>query len=694
MLGHNMSKSTKKPRLVPAPNMRDAGPKIKDVSGHARVTQIGRDQIMIKPQVINLSRDSIREALREALRTERIWNIPPPIRSFVGREGDLANIETTLARGGAAALAPAITLHGTGGVGKTQLALAYAERHGAEYRLGWSIAADTELEITTGLARLAEKLGLDGDPPELAAAVVDALRAEDSWLLIFDNATPKVLSPFLPRTGRGQIVITSRNPAWPGIATGLRVEVFPLEVSIDLLLNRSGQTDRQAATELAKELGCLPLALEQAASYMTGPPSLEMSAYMELFRQRRDELLEDGVALDYEGTVGSTFSLAVDRIAEFDENAIALLRIFAFLAPETIPVGLVSERVGSDPLELRKLLVHLSEAGLLTAETARTMRMHRLVQAVVRIHLTGEERQASLAAAIELLIELMPGFRDPADWPTAMLLLPHVQIALDHARAEGTATDEVISLSMSFGSFALVRGLRPELATGLFSLALDITRRLHPDDDRNIGAILGNLANAMRAKGDTKRARELSEQTLASFRRQFPDDNVDVAQNLSNLAVDYTAFGDHQRARDLDEEALAMFRRLFPGDHRDVATSLNNLAADVAALGQVERALELDEEALAMRRRLFPGDHPNLATSLHNLANDLIASGQAGRALELDEEALAMRRRLFPGDHPDVVLSLNHLAADLRRAGETLRAESLDEDASAMRRRLTTSRST
>src|SRR6266545_6791721 len=75
----------------------------------------------------------------------RRWTIPPPVRSFTGRDQQLAVLRAQLTSQGAATLVPTAALYGMGGVGKTQLALAYAQHHRGDYQLAWWVPAETDL---------------------------------------------------------------------------------------------------------------------------------------------------------------------------------------------------------------------------------------------------------------------------------------------------------------------------------------------------------------------------------------------------------------------------------------------------------------------------------------------------------------------------------------------------------------------
>ena len=77
---------------------------------------------------------------------------------------------------------------------------------------------------------------------------------------------------YIPVAGSGQVIITSRQSVWDGIAETLKVGIFQRDKmqgeSIDFLLKRTENDDRKGAADLAQELGDLPLALEQAGAYI------------------------------------------------------------------------------------------------------------------------------------------------------------------------------------------------------------------------------------------------------------------------------------------------------------------------------------------------------------------------------------------------------------------------------------------
>jgi hypothetical protein len=230
---------------------------------------------------------------------------------FTGREEVLANLAAQLAASGRAALgqvAPAqlpaatrVAISGLGGIGKTQTVVEFAHRHRGDYRNVFFVRAETEAELLGGFAEVATLLEVadqEKDQMAMAQAARRWFESNGDWLLILDNAdTPGMLKNFLPAAGHGHILITSRAPSFAAQHIETQRLALPHEAeSVAFLLHRTGrqtagEAERQAAAELAGELGHLPLALEQAAAYLVDRGT-SFGAYLEAFRKKGLELLE------------------------------------------------------------------------------------------------------------------------------------------------------------------------------------------------------------------------------------------------------------------------------------------------------------------------------------------------------------------------------------------------------------------
>ena len=197
----------------------------------------------------------------------RVWKVPAQNPHFTGRAGELAGLAAGLAAG------PRLTVqsvHGMGGVGKTQLAGEYAYAHAADYDVVWWITADEPALIADQFAALAAGLGLepDSDPDAIRAAVHEALRTAGNWLLIFDNAdTVTGIRGWLPggpvpAEVRGHVIITTRRGGFGSLGTVLDLDVIGTGDAVALLRTRVPDLDQQTGELIAEELERLPLALE------------------------------------------------------------------------------------------------------------------------------------------------------------------------------------------------------------------------------------------------------------------------------------------------------------------------------------------------------------------------------------------------------------------------------------------------
>jgi len=205
------------------------------------------------------------------------WNVPYRRNPFfTGRDKVLKDLHRALSRRSRAALTQATAISGLGGIGKTQTAVEYAYRHRTDYKAVFWVRAESESSTTSGFLEIAGMLNLAAkDAQESVQAVIRWLGNNAGWLLIFDNADePERLKPFRPTDPKGHILITSRAQVFHDLARPIRLEVLAPEKALEFLLKRTEREasdggEKEAAARLAKELGNLPLALEQAGAFIS-----------------------------------------------------------------------------------------------------------------------------------------------------------------------------------------------------------------------------------------------------------------------------------------------------------------------------------------------------------------------------------------------------------------------------------------
>ena len=154
------------------------------------------------------------------------------------------------------------------------------------------------------------------DPVASVHAVLARYAA--GWLLMFDNAPDMAsVAEFLPPAGPGRVLITSQNS---DLARDQRW-TFPYstpDVAADFLVSRTRDPDRHAAQELAPKLGGLPLALEQAAAYITAASGHPRRLPGLVPAAAGPTLLTRGVPTGYAETVATTWTLAFRQLEKSD----------------------------------------------------------------------------------------------------------------------------------------------------------------------------------------------------------------------------------------------------------------------------------------------------------------------------------------------------------------------------------------
>lgn len=221
---------------------------------------------------------------------------------FTGRENLLAKLRNELCKTMPRRWNHRIALHGLGGVGKTQLALEYAYSQKENYTGVYWISAATQASLFSGYQEIAKQTlcvpkGASLKPSEIASQVLRWLNGEENWLLVIDNLDDvSVVDGYLPSISSGHTLITTRNQHYDQIPSeGFEIGVLELEDAIDLLLIRCKHITEgniedndvtNVATEIVKELGFLPLAIEQAAAYIR-EASRDIFMFLPSYRQNR-----------------------------------------------------------------------------------------------------------------------------------------------------------------------------------------------------------------------------------------------------------------------------------------------------------------------------------------------------------------------------------------------------------------------
>jgi DNA-binding SARP family transcriptional activator/tetratricopeptide (TPR) repeat protein len=275
--------------------------------------------------------------------------LPPDIRDFTGRTTEIAAVADGL---------PLVVISGAPGTGKSALAVHVAHDVRALFPDGQLHAS---LRGPNPLVRFLRALGAAEipDAEDERVALYRTLLANRRVLVVLDDATDeRQVRPLLP--GAGGCVITSRTRL-TALEGARHVELGPFDedAAVELLHKQAGNLDRQAALEIVRLCGHLPLAVRIAGARLAARPDRSPNRFAARLRTRPLDELKAG-DLDVRERYGAAWAGLSERART------ALRRIGWFGAPE-FDAWLVTELAGADvtdELIRARLLDPLGDNGL------------------------------------------------------------------------------------------------------------------------------------------------------------------------------------------------------------------------------------------------------------------------------------------------------------------------------------------
>jgi predicted ATPase/class 3 adenylate cyclase len=585
--------------------------RLKDLSAPERIYQLGEGDF---------------PALKSLYRT----NLPIPATSFLGRDGELAEVISLLARSDVRLL----TLTGPGGTGKTRLALQAAAEASDQYPNGvwWVPLAplrDPKLVLETAGQVVGSKNGL-------AEHVADK-----SMLLLFDNfeqvvkAAPDLadLSALCPNL---DVLVTSRERLRVRGEQTYSVPPLAENDGAALFVARARAIDpsfaeSEAVGELCVRLDELPLALELAAARtaLFSPEQL-----LDRLSQRLDLLKGERDADPRQQTLRATIAWSHDLLTEEERKLFGRLSVFA----GSCSYEAAEEVAGADPDTLQSLLdkslVRKRESELGTRYwMLETIREY----AAERLEATGEAddlRRRHAEWFLALVEEAYPNLRgNPKAWLDRLEVEnDNIRAALDRLEASGQTQ---LALQMA-GAFHRYWYLRGHLVEGW-----RVLDRLLRTDERPTAARARALngATVVATNGGDQSAARLRAEEALTLNRTLGD-AWGSTYSLYMLGYIATEESDWARAQPLFEESLRAFRDL--GDEHYTMLATDGLAWIYFELGDPERSRALHEDVLQQARK--QSDEVVVAVQLFQLATLAFEDGRVQDAFGMLKEALRINR--------------------------------------------------
>jgi tetratricopeptide (TPR) repeat protein len=612
------------------------------------------------------------------------------VSTFVGRTDDLISVETLLTQNQQVNIAAAV---GMGGVGKTELALQFAQRRGDRFPGGVCWLRGVE-PIASQIIQFAKDC-LNLEVPEQTEDPVrwccQRWPGEGAVLMVVDDVQDYgALKPLLPSASRFRVLLTTRQAILPR-SQRLSLEVLVLGAALELLrsLVGPGRIDAEPAEAkaLCEWVGRLPLGIELVGWHLEQRPGLTISKLLERLEGKRlaaQALVETHPEMTATLGVAAAFELSWEPLSAGAKRLAGGLGLFAAAPLEwdwmenALRLGLGElEEEALEGAQAELLRVHLLRVNRL--EDQVLYQVHPLVREFFAVKLGGlaemEGLQRGFAEAIVAIAKTIPPTVTVADRSRVTGAIPHLEEVA--ARwTEVLADDDKTWCCTGLAWFYESLSLWSE-AERCHQRALAISEQQLGPDHPSTATSLNNLAELYRSQGRYGEAEPLYLRSLAISEQQLGPDHPITAKSLNNLAGLYKSQGRYGEAEPLLLRSLAIREQQLGPDHPSTAKNLIGLAFLYQSQGRYREAEPLLLRSLAISEQQLGPDHPITAKSLNNLAGLYKSQGRYGEAEPLYVRSLAIKEQQLGPDHPSTATSLNNLAGLYQSQGRYPEAEPL-----------------
>jgi tetratricopeptide (TPR) repeat protein len=578
------------------------------------------------------------------------------IEHFVAREEELTEIHLNLSGDGSRRT---VILHGLGGIGKTQLAVAYAKRHKDNYSAIFWLNIKDEDSLKQSFAMVARQIlreypsasrlssvDMKGDLDE----VIDAVKAwlslpyNTRWLMIYDNYdNPKSaksidlaavdIRQFLPESYQGSVIITTRSSE---VKMGHRTQVAKLENiqdSLEILSstsNRGGLENSRAihiskyssnssvdldAIKLARKLDGLPLALATAGAYLD-QAATSFSAYLRLYEESwaKLQIMSPELSSYEDRTLYSTWQISFEHVERRNVLSAQLLRLWAYFDNEDLWIELLRHSVPEDPDWIRELVKDelsfqgamrvLSDHGLVEVDKSslellesRGYSIHGCVHSWT-IHVLNQEWDFSLARlALKAVALHAPDKQANRPWLTQRRLLQHAA-RCSYIVLNGLVPDD--GMAETYFSLGYLFNDQSKLveAEQMYQRALQGKEKAWGPEHTSTLSTVNNLASLYATQGKLVEAEQMYQRALQGNEKAWGPEHTSTLSTVNNLANLYKTQGKLVEAEQMYQRALQGYEKLLGAE---------NITTYIPALNTIWNlgSLYEDETDLAKARIMY-----------------------------------------------------------------------------------------
>ena len=576
--------------------------------------------------------------------------------AFVGRRGELEEIDRRFRE------QKVVFLTGLGGIGKTELAVRYAQEFVQDQgRRAFQVlfSGDFRQTILNHVAPNVPGLDTRNMPEnEIYSKTLEALnRCGSDALLILDNADQANLMDLRGDLGAlaMRVLITTRQE----VPNAVDVAQLHRQELHQLFIQHQAKVTPEDMDKLIVAVDGHTLTVDLMARALR--PGFRAATAEKLLKNLADSSVKK-VPSAYRGTADQArineHLRTVFRVVKLSEREQGLL-YFATLLPEN---GMDPE-LFLQPFEedLGDELQELIRSGwLLWKEDL--LRIHPVIRLVCI-----EE----LKPTVENCRSFLRWFRGEYD-PTTYDRVKFAQIAALYETASHVLGEkDGIWVGNAGHLWNVLVESRRALACNL--RAVDLMEQNAPGS-LNLAAMYSNLGSSYDRLGEYENELEYQLKALKIKEQVLPPTHLELGLSYNNVGYAYGNLGDHEKELEYQLKALKIDEQVLPPTHPDLALSYNNVGCTYALLGDRGKALEYQLKALEIFEKVLPPAHPKLALSYNNVGFTYTHMGDNEKALEYQLNALAFREQVLPPTHPDLADSYNNVGGTYGELGDREKA--------------------
>jgi tetratricopeptide (TPR) repeat protein len=639
--------------------------------------------------------DETRVQTLELRQSKATKAIPAEVRNseipkLVGREPELKRLHELVEQN------DWITIVGSPGLGKTELAIEYAQRHRQlqTYEGGICWLDAKRGDIGNQLVAFTRKyFATFTIPKELA--FTDQVNVcwhhwiEGNVLLIIDDVTDyeEKIKPYLEcKPSRFKVLITTQEHIGTPFVS-LVLDVLKQDAAMELLASLIGrerlEKELSAAGELCRRLGYLPLALNSIGRDLAQDEGLLLDRTLSQLQNTKwlkpKTFIQADVRMTSRLRIFAAFEVSWQRL---DVKAQALACLLSLFALSPIPWSLVERVVWECYVKQVKDAVQDSVKILGWQKLKEWMKENWISMVIgfseydwketLRYNQELQEEIENFQEELENSRIYLRRFHLIHYAEKQTYRLPH-QLMRDFLRQkleelmDAETIKQVFVMMMAEIAKGIPNFLTSQQIEALLPYIPHVQEVTSGDwidvlTDEDLFAPFQGLGNFYEAQGCFIQASTWRKQCLSVTTRRFGSNNIYVAHSLKELAIIYGKLDRFQEGIDCYQQALKIERHFFGESHIYIAVGLNQVGVFLGYLGLWQDAKDLYQKAFDQRKRKLGGNPALIMNLLNNLAQSFYQCGHYKRAERVQLQVLERKKRLWGERHQFLAVTWSNLA--------------------------------